>query len=47
MTLAYLKKGTGKKYCETLNGEEYNEVPSYAVFSQPDGTKTKIKIKID
>ena len=46
-TIGYLKKGTGKKYCEMMKGDEYRLVPSYAVFSQPDGTKTKIKIKID
>lgn len=47
MTVAYLKKGTGKKYCESMSGQEYELVPTHAVFSQPDGTKTKIKINID
>jgi hypothetical protein len=47
MTIAYLQKGTGKKYCERMKGHEYDLVPSHAVFSQPDGTKTKIKISID
>ena len=47
MTIAYLKKGEGKKYCEMMNGDEYELVPTHAVFSQPDGTKTNIKIKID
>lgn len=46
-TIAYLKRGTGKKYCEMMKGDEYRLVPTYAVFSQPDGTKSKIKIKID
>ena len=44
MTIAYLKKGAGKKYCEKMDGHEHNLVPTYAIFSQPDGTKTKIKI---
>lgn len=47
MTIAYLKKGTGKKYCDRMDGHEYELVPTHAVFSQPDGTKTKIKINID
>lgn len=47
MTIAYLKKGTGKKYCDRMKGHEYELVPTHAVFSQPDGTKNKIKINID
>ena len=47
MTIAYLNKGTGKKYCERMKGHEYDLVPTHAVFSQPDGTKTKIDISID
>ena len=46
-TIAYLKKGTGNKYCEMMKGDEYRLVPTHAVFSQPDGTKNKISIKID
>ncbi len=45
MTIAYLKKGTGKKYCNLLENKEYSLLPAYAVYSQPDGTKTKMKIK--
>ena len=30
-----------------MKGHEYELVPTHAVFSQPDGTKTKIKINID
>lgn len=45
MTMGYLKKGTGKKYTEMLKEEEYDLIPTHAVFSQPDGTKVKIKIK--
>ena len=47
MTIAYLQKGTGKKYCDRMDGHEYELTPTHAVFSQPDGTKTKIKINID
>jgi 2'-5' RNA ligase len=46
MTIAYLKKGTGKKYCKRMTGHEFELIPTHAVFSQPDGTKTKIKINI-
>lgn len=47
MTIAYLKKGTGKRYCDMLKDQEFELTPNYAVFSQTDGTKTRIKIKID
>jgi 2'-5' RNA ligase len=46
MTIGYLKKGTGKKYTEMLKDLEYDLSPSYAVFSQPDGNKVKIKIAV-
>ena len=46
MTIAYLKKGTGKKYCDRMKGHEYELVPTHAVFSQPDGTKTKMRVNI-
>lgn len=45
MTIAYLKKGTGKKYCDNMKGQEYKLNPSHGVFSQPDGTKNIIKLK--
>jgi hypothetical protein len=44
-TIAYLKKGTGQKYCNRMKGHEHELTPTHAVFSQPDGTKTKFKIK--
>ena len=50
LTIAYLKPGMGKKYVEMLNKNKANEfelVPQYAVYSQPNGTKTKINIRID
>lgn len=49
MTVAYLKPGMGKKYVEKL-GKEYSELwmsPQYAVYSQPDGTKNKINVRVD
>jgi len=46
MTVAYLKKGMGKRYCDMFKGYEWKLKPAYAVFSQPDGTKTRIKIKV-
>jgi hypothetical protein len=40
----------GKKYVDVLNKNKVNEfqlAPQYAVYSEADGTKTKIKINID
>lgn len=47
LTIAYLKKGKGKKYVDMLDGKEWWLAPQHVVFSQPDGTKNKIKIKVD
>jgi hypothetical protein len=44
-TIGYLKKGAGKKYCDKMKGQEHKLIPTHIVFSQPDGTKTKMKIK--
>lgn len=47
-TIAYLKPGLGKKYVEFFKDKEATEfiaTPKYAVYSQPDGTKSKIKIE--
>lgn len=46
MTIAYLKKGSGKKYCDQMKDQEYVLVPTHAIFSQPDGTQNKIKISV-
>lgn len=43
-TIAYLKKGMGKKYVESLKGLEYEVKPNHVIYSAPDGTKTKIDI---
>lgn len=45
-TIAYLNKGEGKKYIGMFKGKEYTATPSYAVYSMPNGTKHKIKIKV-
>ena len=50
LTVAYVKSGMGKKYVDMLNDNKSNEFrlsPQYAVFSEADGTRTKINIKID
>lgn len=47
MTIAYLKPGKGKEYMEMFKKhgmDEFMAAPSHIVFSQPDGTKTKIAI---
>jgi 2'-5' RNA ligase len=46
MTIGYLKKGMGKKYTKMLKDEEYDLVPTHAVFSQPSGNKVKMKINV-
>jgi 2'-5' RNA ligase len=50
LTIAYLKPGMGKKYVDMLNKAKANEfwlAPQYAVYSEVDGTKTKINIRVD
>ena len=44
MTVAYLKSGLGKKYTEMLDDTKKELTPKYIVYSQPDGTKTKINL---
>ena len=46
-TIGYLKKGCGERYTKMLKDQEFELTPTYAVFSQPDGTKTKMNINID
>ncbi len=43
-TIAYIKKGIGEKYTEMLKDKEYEVKPTYVVYSEADGTKTKIDI---
>lgn len=47
LTIGYLKPGTGKKYTKMLSGFKFNLTPVYAVYSMTDGTKNKIKIKVN
>lgn len=47
MTVAYIKKGMGKKYADLFKGKEYWPSPSHAVYSMPNGEKHKIPVKID
>jgi 2'-5' RNA ligase len=46
-TIAYVKSGLGQKYVEEIGDREYSLVPKYAIYSQPDGAKTKIYINVD
>lgn len=42
-TIAYLKKGTGKKYVDLLKGKDYKVTPKHIVYSV-DGKKDKRKV---
>ena len=42
--VGYLKTGKGKKYVEKFSNNEYQLSPQYIIYSQPNGTETKIKI---
>lgn len=48
LTIGYIKKGKGQKYVdiikEKMGKNGYNLIPKYAVYSKPDGIKTKIKV---
>jgi 2'-5' RNA ligase len=46
MTIGYLKPRMGKKYTKMLKGQEFELIPTHAIYSEPDGTKSKIKIEI-
>lgn len=48
MTIGYLKSGLGKKYVDELKTgvSAFVLKPTHAVYSQPDGTKTNIDIKL-
>jgi hypothetical protein len=46
MTIAYLKPGKGIKYIRKIGMIEYNLIPEYGVYSQPNGDKTKIEINV-
>lgn len=44
MTVAYIKKGMGKKYVEKFKDQEFDLPIKYAVYSKPDGSQDKIEI---
>jgi len=48
MTVAYLKPGAGKKYTNNLSKKAHGRalVPTNVIFSQPNGKKTQIEIKV-
>lgn len=46
LTVAYLKPGKGDRYANMLKNQEWELVPHYAVYSEPNGTKTKIPIHV-
>jgi len=47
MTIGYLKPGIGKKYVKVLKDLTFQSViPDYAVYSQGNGQKDKINIKL-
>lgn len=43
-TIAYLKKGKGYKYVESLEGKAYTVTPTHLVYSKPDGSKIRIEL---
>jgi 2'-5' RNA ligase len=47
LTIGYLHPGTGQQYVDKFKDIEFELVPLHAIYSQPDGTKSKIKINID
>lgn len=46
MTIGYIKPGKGDSYVKKFKKLEFKITPSYAVYSEAGGTKTKIPIKI-
>jgi 2'-5' RNA ligase len=44
MTIAYLKPGKGKKYTEILKDQEFELMPTYAIYSTPSGEQIEIKL---
>lgn len=45
-TIAYLKPGKGQKYVDELKEVDFSFIPSRAVYSESNGTKHNIKIKL-
>jgi 2'-5' RNA ligase len=48
LTIAYLKKGKGNEYVGKLKKlGSFELTPTHSVYSESDGTKTKIKIEVE
>lgn len=47
LTIAYLKPGKGKQYADVLNNQKFELIPTYAVYSMPNGDKKEISININ
>ena len=45
LTIGYIQRGQGSKYTNILKNKEYKLIPKYAIYSKPDGSKIKLKIK--
>ena len=45
MTVSYIKPGNGNKYVRKFGNVDYKLTPQYGIYSQIDGTKTKIVLK--
>ena len=46
MTIGYLNKGMGKKYTKLFENHQHTLIPQYAIYSKPNGSKTKFKINV-
>ena len=44
LTIGYLQPGTGQQYVNKFKNIEFELIPKFAVYSQPDGNKSKINI---
>lgn len=45
LTIAYIKKGKGKKYINMLKNKKYKIDPLYIIYSYSNGKKDKIEIR--
>lgn len=45
MTIAYLKPGKAKKYTTQLSGQEFELIPTHAIYSKPSGDQITLEIK--
>ena len=43
-TIAYLKKGEGKKYTEALMDKAYTVTPTHLIYSKPDGSRVRFEL---